>query len=133
MWLFDAVRARAIAALDRLVTQPVERIALARRFEIPGWTAAALLALARQDALAPAELAALGWETAAKLVAVRESIAYQGVGTCACTYCTAGHGPLVAGPNLGPNERLWAVNVGLLRPTYDFMPKIKEVFGAELL
>ncbi len=142
MWFFEAIRDKAIAELTGLVRDPVTRIVLARKYHISGWTEPALLTLAQQDALAVPELEALGWDTVAKLIQVRESIAFNSC-ACGCMYCSNAHGPIVgAGANQqihtvsmhaarGP-PRPASVSVAAMRKSYDFTAKIREVFGAEL-
>ncbi|KAI0669339.1 hypothetical protein C8Q78DRAFT_940996, partial [Trametes maxima] len=73
MWMFKTVRATAISKLHMfLIRSPATRVRLAREFDIPAWIQPALLALARQNTLAAADLEALGWDDAAKLILVRE-------------------------------------------------------------
>ncbi|KAI9070241.1 hypothetical protein FKP32DRAFT_1540025, partial [Trametes sanguinea] len=73
MWVFEEVRAKAIDELRRLVPQHAERVHLARAYHIPGWVEPALRELVKQDALTAADLRFLGWNTAARLVEVREN------------------------------------------------------------
>ena len=136
MWIFDAIRETAITELGRLVRAPTERLALSRQFHIPGWTEPALQELARQEELAPADLAALGWDTVAKLLRVRESVALANACLCACNYCTVAHEPVAQGVHPGVHApvgmRSGIVTAAMLRKTYEFGPKIREVFGTEL-
>ena len=137
MWVFDTIREKAVGELSRLVREPVARIVLARTFHIPGWTEPALLSLAQQDTLAPAELEALGWDAAAKLVRVREAVVFQNACACACNYCSVSHGPVAQGPHAHahaqpPGSRPGVVSASSLRRSFDFGPKIREVFGTDL-
>ncbi len=133
MWLFDSIRDKAIEELSQLVCEPVSRIILSRSFNIHGWTEPALLSLAQQDTLAAAELQPLGWDTAAKLIEVRESVVFSGC-SCDCVYCTHAHGPIVVNgnPNAHPaGSRPAAVSAAALRRSFDFRQKIEEIFGTD--
>ncbi|PIL33324.1 hypothetical protein GSI_04775 [Ganoderma sinense ZZ0214-1] len=78
MWFFKDIRTRAISELSKLVSTPAARIVLARTYNISGWTEPALCALAQQDApLSAQDLEALGWDAAAKLVQIRESVVFR--------------------------------------------------------
>ena len=133
MWFFDAIRDKAINELTRLVRDPVSRIVLARRFQIPGWTEPALISLAQQETLASTELEALGWAMAAKLFQVRESVVFSGTCACGCNYCSVAHGPAAANghPHVA-GSRPTAVSAATLRKAFDFTQKIREVFGTDL-
>ncbi|KAI0648592.1 hypothetical protein C8Q79DRAFT_925448 [Trametes meyenii] len=132
MWSFDKVRAEAILSLKKLTPSHAERVHIARLHNIPGWSEPALIALAQQDVLTVPDLQALGWSTVAKLLQVRDSIAFgPGVCTCTCNYCTycatwSGNG---AHPPSG--ARPTAVTSASLRRTVNFAPRVREVFGAE--
>ncbi len=135
MWSFDSIRDKSIEELTRLVRGPVQRIALARSFHIEQWIEPALLSLAQADALSPGDLEQLGWETAAKLFQVRESVVFGNTCACACNYCTVAHGPVAqAGVPVhhAPGTRPVVVSAASVRRSYDFSQKIKEVFGTEL-
>ncbi|KAI0697069.1 hypothetical protein C8T65DRAFT_662692 [Cerioporus squamosus] len=135
MWSFDSIREKAIEELTRLVRAPVQRIALAREFHVPNWIEPALLSLAQADALSAGDLQQLGWDTAAKLFVVRESVGFTNACACACNYCTGSHGP-VAQPGVplhhAPGMRPAVVTAASVRRAYDFTQKIREVFGTEL-
>ena len=134
MWDFESQRKQAIAELGNIIHDPVERIVLARRFGIPDWTAAALLSLAQQETVTAPELEQLGWDMAARLYVVRDSVVFHNICTCGCGYCTGNHGELVYGRHpQHPTERAACVTVASLRRSFDFLPKIREVFGSEIL
>ena len=82
MWDFESQRKQAIAELGNIIHDPVERIVLARRFGIPDWTAAALLSLAQQETVTAPELEQLGWDMAARLYVVRDSVVFHNICTC---------------------------------------------------
>ena len=121
MWNFDSVRTRAIEELARVVQSPAERLTLARTFQISGWRQSALFALARLEVLTATDLEALGYVDAAKLLVVRDSVEFRDSCTyTSCQYCnrTNAYSP----PKSPPCVRT-------LRLSYDFMPKLREVFG----
>ncbi|TBU29227.1 hypothetical protein BD309DRAFT_989924 [Dichomitus squalens] len=142
MWIFDDIRERAITELSRLVTSPAARIVLARRYNIPGWLEPALTTLAQQEQpLSAQDLEALGWETAAKLFQIRESVTFTGTCVCGCNYCTVAHGHIANataghahghGQQLPAGARAGAVTLAALRKQADFSQKIRVVFGADL-
>ena len=134
MWTFDTVRDKAIEELTRLVRGPVQRIALARQFHIPAWIEPALVSLAQADMLSSADLQQLGWDTAAKLFLVRESVVFTNTCACVCNYCTVAHGAAAQGVPVhhAPGSRPTSVSAATLRRSYDFSQKIREVFGTEL-
>ena len=133
MWDFDIIRDKAIAELARLVRDPVSRIVLARAFSISHWIEPALISLAQQDTLSPAELEQLGWAMAAKLMQVRESVVFRDVCVCQCNYCTVSHGPVSQpGAPLSPGSRPAHMSAATLRKQYDFSQKIRELFGTDL-
>ena len=121
MWNFDSVRTRAIEELARVIREPAKRLVLARSFQISGWKQSALLELAQKDALSAEDLEALGWVDAAKLLVVRDSVEFRD--TCTfhtCQYCH-------------PRSYLRSTPVvSVTRQSYDFMPKLREVFGTDL-
>ena len=131
MWLFDSIREQAIAELSRIIRDPIERIQVSRRFRIAGWIEPALLSLAQQDVLKSEELERLGWDDAARLFRVRESVVFQASCTCLCNYCSAAHGPVVQGHS-PVGSRPSAISAATLRRSYEFGPKIREVFGTDL-
>ncbi|KAM5533677.1 hypothetical protein V8D89_012644 [Ganoderma adspersum] len=144
MWFFKDIRERAIAELSKLVSLPTARIALARTYNIPGWTEPALCALAQQEApLTAQDLEALGWDAAAKLFQVRESVVFSGPCVCGCNYCTVAHGHIATpAPALGhghghvgqvpAGSRTGQVAVSTLRKQTDFSQQIRAVFGTAL-
>jgi hypothetical protein len=79
MWHMDAVREKAISALEiRLSEQPARRIDLARHFEITKWMRPAFAQLVAQDTpLAVEDAGLLGLETVLKVCAVREHLLKQ--------------------------------------------------------
>lgn len=137
MWGFEAVREQAVRELSRLVSQHAERIELARRFSIPGWIEPALQNLARQDALSVEDLRWLGWETAARLIQVRDSVVFAHTCLCVCNYCKHAHDPAaVHSPHPGASERIppsssrmTRMSVANLRQKTDFTVRIREVFS----
>ncbi|KAI0737459.1 hypothetical protein C8Q80DRAFT_1125429 [Daedaleopsis nitida] len=148
MWFFDAIREKAISELARLVRSPVVRIVLARTHAIPTWIEPALIQLAQQDTLAITDLEPLGWAMAAKLVRVRDSVAFTTACLCACQYCNHAHGAVAGagvhgqGPNAhanqghaqsySPGTRPTATSAATVRKTFDFSQKIREVYGTDL-
>ncbi|KAH9925352.1 uncharacterized protein BXZ73DRAFT_50084 [Epithele typhae] len=137
MWLFDTLRDTAIEEIARYVAAPLDRIELARTYDIPHWCEPAFAALCRQERLSPEELERLGWNDGAKLVHVRESMEWADACTCGCNYCTITHGPAVpraavVHPHTHPGARPGAVSTTVLRRNYDFGPKLREVFGTAL-
>ncbi|RPD55388.1 hypothetical protein L226DRAFT_538229 [Lentinus tigrinus ALCF2SS1-7] len=135
MWHFDSIREKAIEELTRLVRGPVQRIGIARKYHISPWIEPALVSLAQADTISVTDLEQLGWDTAAKLFQVRESVVFTNTCACVCNYCTVAHGPTVqAGVPVhhAPGSRPLAVTAATLRRSYDFTQKIREVFGAEL-
>ncbi|PIL33332.1 hypothetical protein GSI_04783 [Ganoderma sinense ZZ0214-1] len=152
MWFFKDIRTRAIAELSKLVATPAARIVLARTYNISGWTEPALCALAQQDApLSAQDLEALGWDAAAKLVQIRESVVFTGSCVCGCNYCTVAHGHIatatpgagaagvgVHGHGLGlagqqsAGPRAGQVTVASLRKKTDFSQQIRALFGTAL-
>ncbi|PIL33340.1 hypothetical protein GSI_04791 [Ganoderma sinense ZZ0214-1] len=152
MWFFKDIRTRAIAELSKLVATPAARIVLARTYNISGWTEPALCALAQQDApLSAQDLEALGWDAAAKLVQIRESVVFAGACVCGCNYCTVAHGHIatatpgagaagvgVHGHGLGlaaqqsAGPRAGQVTVASLRKKTDFSQQIRALFGTAL-
>ncbi|KAI0629687.1 hypothetical protein C8Q77DRAFT_1025903, partial [Trametes polyzona] len=75
-WDFASVRALAIRQLQALDMAPVDRVLLAREFDIGGrWALAAYTALCERPApLSVAEASRLGVETAAVVAQIREQI-----------------------------------------------------------
>ncbi|KAI8974157.1 hypothetical protein BD414DRAFT_524925 [Trametes punicea] len=132
MWNFEGVRDKAIAELRRLVPEHAERIRLARLFDIPGWIETALNELAQQDSLTAAELQALGWDTAAKLIKMRENVAFSGACMCGCNYCTIAHGQAIHTANPSAGMRSAMLTATSLRRSMDFTSQIKELFAGEL-
>ncbi|KAI0761524.1 hypothetical protein BD413DRAFT_617048 [Trametes elegans] len=137
MWGFEAVRKQAVRELSRLVSQHAERFALAHQFSIPGWIEPALQHLARQDTLSAEDFRWLGWETAARLVQVRDSVVFAHTCLCVCNYCKHAHDPAaVHSPNPGASEsippsssRMTQMGVATLRRKTDFTAHIREVFS----
>lgn len=146
MWFFKDLRERSITELSKLVSGPTARIVLARKYNIPGWTEPALCALAQQEQpLSAQDLEALGWETAAKLFQIRESVVFSGSCTCGCNYCSVAHGPITNPPaatahghghgqahQQAPGSRTGQVAVSTLRKQTDFSQQIRSVFGTAL-
>ena len=139
-------REKAISQLGRLVRAPVARIVLARTHAILTWIEPALIQLAQQETLAVTDLEPLGWETVAKLVRVRDSVAFTAACLCACPYCNHAHGA-VAGANANatanananghsqsyaPGSRPTTTSATTVRKSFDFSQKIREVFGTDL-
>ncbi|CDO68100.1 hypothetical protein BN946_scf185044.g8 [Trametes cinnabarina] len=133
MWVFDEVRAKAIEELRRLIPNHAERICVARNHNIRGWIEPALKELAKQDSLSSADLQFLGWDMAAKLIVVRESVAFSGSCSCGCNYCTISHGPVAHAHAhaASPGTRPFSVSAGSLRRSNDFSTHIREWFGDE--
>ncbi|KAI1787733.1 hypothetical protein LXA43DRAFT_1184327 [Ganoderma leucocontextum] len=145
MWFFKDLRERAVNELSKLVSTPAARIVLARKFNIPGWTEPALGALAQQEQpLSAQDLEALGWDTAAKLIQIRESVVFSGTCVCGCNYCSVAHGQ-IANPAaqqgghahqhqpLSPGTtRTGQLAVSAVRKRTDFSQQIRAVFGTAL-
>ncbi|KAI0648578.1 hypothetical protein C8Q79DRAFT_956099 [Trametes meyenii] len=127
MWMFDAVRAVAISQLHKLlIRSPALRVRFAREFDIPLWIQPALLALARQDTLTAADLEALGWDTTAKLIRVREgAVTFAGHCACACPTCNHAHGTTRGQAGGRPD----VVTAAMVRQDADLASRITEVFG----
>ena len=151
MWFFKDIRERAIAELAKLVSAPTARIVLARTYNIPGWTEPALRALAQQEQpLGAQDLEALGWDTAAKLFQIRESVVFAGSCVCGCNYCSVAHGQIANPPQaaaagqgahahghghghpLPPGGRTGQVALSTVRKQTDFSQQIRAVFGTAL-
>lgn len=145
MWFFKDIRERAIAELSKAVSTPTARIVLARTYNIPGWTEPALRALAQQEQpLSAQDLEALGWDTAAKLFQIRESVVFSGSCVCGCNYCSVAHGQIAnvaagQGPHghghghpLPPGGRSGQVTLSTVRKQTDFSQQIRAVFGTAL-
>ncbi len=132
MWGFDDIRDKAIVELRRLIPGSAERIRVARLFSIPGWVEPALKDLAQQDTLSGADLQALGWNTVAKLMQIRENVQFGNSCTCGCNYCSIAHGPIGHPPNPVAGSRSSVVTSTSLRRAMDPTPRIREVFADEL-
>lgn len=74
MWGFEHLRELSIRNMSDIVMDPVERAALASEYSIDEWLLPALNELAqREEPITVDEARRLGWETALKVAAVRES------------------------------------------------------------
>ncbi|KAF8593195.1 hypothetical protein BDV93DRAFT_399195, partial [Ceratobasidium sp. AG-I] len=70
---YPALRTFAITNLENTALSPVERIRLAREFDIPSWEEPAYLELCERDeALTMLEAGVLGLEVVVHVVAIRE-------------------------------------------------------------
>jgi len=109
MWQFERIRGYAIKRLGRLRTLgPVQRLVLATMYHIPGWYVPAIIALAQRDVpLSVEEALMIGVATALKIAEVRGSYPNRDV-----------LAPLAAF-GLRSSTRI----------SYNFRPKIEEVFG----
>jgi hypothetical protein len=73
LWSIDRARTAAIAALDKLVLSPSQRVQLARSFNVPGWQVAGLMELMqRSSPVNSADMDLIGVDTALKLAGLRE-------------------------------------------------------------
>ena len=126
MWFIDSARMKAVNELSRIPITPLERIDLARRFRVPGWMHTALLSLAQQVTLSADDIVKLGPDIAAKLLVVRDSIAPYHPKMCyyTCNYCHHSQGTV---------ERDVNTSFADLRRSFDFLPKIREVFGKDVI
>ena len=98
--------------------------------------------LAQQEQpLSAQDLEALGWDTAAKLFQIRESVPFTGTCVCGCNYCSVAHGNLATGhaghghahgQQLPAGARTGVVTLAALRKKADFSQKIRTAFGADL-
>ena len=96
MLQFDGIREYVIVKLDLCDDfLPVERIAIARRYTIPGWQFEPFVALARRDdPLSVKEAMQLGVENMALLAKAREML--RSSATYACLRCgSSGRGAMV--------------------------------------
>jgi hypothetical protein len=127
MWQFQDIRARAIKALDSLTLSmdPVDKIVMARKFDVSQWLVTSLHALIqREKPLDLSEGNRLGMEWVLKVAEVRESSST--VEHPACKYC--GYLPgyykcsscngLTKGGSIG-------------RARFDDDDKIRKIFGLE--
>ncbi|KAM5534219.1 hypothetical protein V8D89_012126 [Ganoderma adspersum] len=116
MWFLKDIRERAIAQLSKLVALPTACIAL------------------QEQPLTSQDLESLGWDTAAKLFQVLESVVFSGPCGCGCNHCTVAHehiatpGPAEAhghgNRNVGQvpvGSRTEQVTVSTLRKQTDFL------------
>ncbi|KAF7356247.1 hypothetical protein MVEN_00956200 [Mycena venus] len=83
-WYFLATRDLAIKQLDKLPDMgSVERILLARQYDVPHWLKTGYTQLARRAAgISQEEAAQIGWETAFQLCQVREAAMKAGNTSC---------------------------------------------------
>ena len=86
----------------------------------------ALLSLAQQVTLSANDIANLGPDIAAKLLVVRDSIAPYHPTMCyyTCNYCQHSEGKVKRDVNTSFAD---------LRRSFDFLPKIREVFGKDVI
>ena len=128
MWQFQGIRERAIKALESLTLSmdPVDKIVMARKFDVSPWLVSSLLALVqREKPLNLSEGNRLGLECALKVAEIRE---YGAVAYPACQYC------LYDGPHYNCGSCRRRLEEGgraraSLRTDYD--KKIRKMFGLE--
>jgi hypothetical protein len=90
MWQMTSLREDAIIQLTTLVTDPVEKLLLSDKYDVPAWSIPALLDLVnRDDTITEDVLARIGATRTLKVVALRErrfraqaSIEPHKCGTC---------------------------------------------------
>jgi len=128
MWQFQGIRARAIKALESqtISMDPVDKIVMARKFDVSTWLVSSLHALVqREKPLDLSEGNRLGMEWALKVAEVRE---YGAVAYPTCQSC------LYSGPhyNCGSCRRRLEEG-GRARPSLriEYDNKIRKIFGLE--
>jgi hypothetical protein len=119
------IRALAIKELSKTEMNPMEKILLAKECKVSSWLLSGYNELVRQpQALAFQDLEGLGWETAAKLLQVREQDLLHHIASrppATHMHCPACRSYVQLQPQ---------VNV-LIRQT-DYIAKLRSVFEAEL-
>lgn len=128
MWQFQDIRAGAIKALESLTLSmdPVDKIVMARKFDVSPWLITSLHALARREK--PLDLSEgnrLGLEWALKVAEVRECGAQRAPTLPTCQYCHYG-GPVYCS-SCGSCRQSQAAVDG--RASIDYEDKIREIFG----
>ena len=120
MWQFQDIRTRAIKALESLSTDLVDKIVIARKFDVSTWLVPSLHALVqREKPLDLSEGNRLGLEWALKVAEVRE----YAVTYLACKYCSYS-GPQYSCSNC--RRRLES------KSSINHDDKIRKVFGLAL-
>ena len=128
MWQFHGIRAKAIKALESLTISmdPVDKIVMARKFDVSPWLVSSLLALVqREQPINLSEGTRLGLEWALKVAEVRE---YGAAAQPICQSC------LYPGPHNNCGSCRRRLEEGgraraSLRTDYD--KKIRKMFGLE--
>jgi hypothetical protein len=124
MWQFQGIRAKAIKALESLTLSMdmVDKIVMARKFDVSPWLFSSLQALAlRVKPLDLSEGNRLGLEWALKVAEVRE---YSAAAYPICRYCR------YSGPNYKCGSCLQSLEG---RANIDFDKLIREIFELERL
>ena len=135
MWQFQGIRARAIKALESLTLSmdPVDKIIIARKFDVLPWLVPSLRALVqREKPLDLSEGNRLGLEWALKVAEIREcgAVTYP---TCqACFYSGSLYSLYYCG-SCGKHQRLSRQEAGSGRASIDYDDKIRKLFGLDFL
>jgi hypothetical protein len=88
MWQFHRIRATAIKNMETIAMDPIDKIVIARRFDIPTWLVPTLNALIqRESPVGLSEGNRLGMEWVLKVAEVRERGATTVTQNRACTIC----------------------------------------------
>ncbi|KAH6908502.1 hypothetical protein BKA70DRAFT_1280032 [Coprinopsis sp. MPI-PUGE-AT-0042] len=74
-WRMDKIRRAAIEKLSKIGLSPLQKISLAREYRVSAWLSQGIAALAKASSTISVESMAgtLGWETAARILAIRDA------------------------------------------------------------
>jgi hypothetical protein len=134
MWHFEFIRTSAINALSALSLDPVDKLVLAHKYDVPQWIAPALNELARRDAVINVDefnrlLPTVGLDFILKIAQVRETFSPSlATPSLKCTYCSY-TASFRCGSCGNYTNGVAAGTPTTARSQHDFTPNILTTFG----